>query len=177
MTRPTGASRAITATLLLGAILSACAAPATSPDAAAGSVQTTTAAANAPHPLTTVPGVRVGVQITAVPKAASTAQPTAMPTLPNKSATGTVMPVKPGPTPVKVSSVDGCNRNYGTAAQCVPLLAPGGKAVNCAYLRSSGLFAKPLVVVEDPLGLLKKNNAKRGTTPDGKYTTITGCTD
>ncbi len=177
MTRPTNALRAVTATLLLGTILSACADSTTSPDAAAGSAQTTTAAANAPHPWTTVPGVRVGVQITAVPKAAPTAAPTVLPTLPKKSATGTVMPVKPGPTPVKVTSVDGCNRAYGTASQCVPLLAPSGKAVNCAYLRSSGLFAKPLVVVEDPLGLLKKKNAKRGTTPDGKYMTITGCTD
>lgn len=177
MARPTVAVRAVSATLLLAAVLSACAGPTVSQDAVAGSVQSTTAAANAPHPLTTVPGVRVGEQIPAVGTAAAKPVPTVLATLPVPRAARTVLPDKPHPSPVKVTSVDGCNRAYGTASQCVPLLAPGGKTMTCAYLKSSGLFARPLVVVEDPWGLLKKKNARKGTTPDGRFKTIAGCTD
>lgn len=169
---PANVLRAVGASLILGAAVSACAAPMAAQDQAAASVQSTTAAANAPHPLTTLPGVRVGVQSTDLPTA-----PRTLPALPKARAAGTVMATKTGPTPVKVTSVDGCNRAYGTAAQCVPLVAPGGKAVDCAYLHASGLFDKPLMVIEDPLGLLKKKNAKRGTTPDGKNVTISACTD
>jgi hypothetical protein len=177
MARPTVAVRAVSAAVLLGAVLSACAGPTVPQGAAAGSVQSTTAAANAPHPLTTVPGVRVGVQITAVATPTAKPVPTVLATLPVPRAAGTLLPAKPHPSPVKVTSVDGCNRAYGTASQCVPLLAPGGKAVTCAYLKSSGLFARPLVVVDDPWGLLKKKNARTGTTPDGRFKTIAGCTD
>lgn len=180
MSVQTAMTKALATGLLLGAVASACAAPQTSQDPAALTVLTTTAAANAPHPLTTVPGVRIGVQIPAptavpsTPQATATVAGTATATA---TATGTLLPAKPRPTPVKVTSVDGCNRDYGTAAQCVPLFAPGHKPVTCAYLQSSGLFAKPLVVVRDPLGLLRKKNLRKAMTADRKYATISACTD
>lgn len=182
MHRSTRILRAALVSMVAGAVLSACAVSSTSQSEAAGSVVSTTAAANAPHPLTTVPGVRVGVHVTGGTAAVLTAVPPTspappLPTLAKARVTGTVLPAKRGPAPVRVTSVDGCNRAYGTASQCIPLLAPGGAAVTCAYLQARGLFAKPLIVVTDPLGLLKKPGTKRGTTSDGKYTTIAGCTD
>lgn len=164
--------RGVAATALLVLALSACAAAPVGTAGPAAPVVATTAAANAPHPLTTLPGVRTGV----TPGRASASLST-LPVLPSARATGTVLPARPGPTPVPVTAVDGCNRAYGTADQCVPMRAPGGKPVTCAYLRSSGLFAAPLVVVSDPWGLLKKKHVVRSTTVDGRYTTIMGCTD
>jgi hypothetical protein len=41
--------------------------------------------------------------------------------------------------PVKVAAtVDGCDRNYGTEAQCIPLVFPGKVADRCAWLRDHG---------------------------------------
>jgi len=58
----------------------------------------------------------------------------------------------PHTVPVQAFS-DGCDRGYGTAAQCVPLRAPGNQPVTCGYLLSAGYL--PLVAVQDHLGLVK----------------------
>ncbi|ATO85400.1 hypothetical protein ACWT_5985 [Actinoplanes sp. SE50] len=58
--------------------------------------------------------------------------PAASPAAPRKSPAG----------PVKVSAfVDGCDHNYGTPTQCVPLTFPGGltdAATKCAWLTAHG---------------------------------------
>ncbi|GIF08283.1 hypothetical protein [Actinoplanes siamensis] len=60
--------------------------------------------------------------------------------------------IKPGRSPknpVKVApTVDGCDRNYGTRAQCVPLNFPKGVRDRCAWLKAHG-FSRVKVVVED----------------------------
>jgi hypothetical protein len=42
------------------------------------------------------------------------------------------------PVPVR-SDVDGCNRDYGTAAQCIPKALPGGQGDICSYLAKRGI--------------------------------------
>ena len=62
---------------------------------------------------------------------------------------------------------DGCNHNYGTPTQCVPLRAPGDKPVTCSYLQAAGYLNGGLVVHRDSLNLLAT----------GKHTgaLLTGC--
>jgi hypothetical protein len=50
-----------------------------------------------------------------------------------------------GPAPARALSVpvradvDGCDRNYGETAQCVPNVLPGGQTDVCAYLAQRGI--------------------------------------
>jgi hypothetical protein len=46
-------------------------------------------------------------------------------------------------------TVDGCDRNYGTRAQCVPLKYPQGATDPCDWLRARG-FTGLKVAVKDP---------------------------
>ncbi|MEU8661575.1 hypothetical protein [Actinoplanes philippinensis] len=55
--------------------------------------------------------------------------------------------------PVKVApTVDGCDRNYGTVAQCVPVRFPEGVTDKCAWLRDHGYQAVK-VAAKDRQGL------------------------
>ncbi|GAA2854256.1 hypothetical protein Acy02nite_49410 [Actinoplanes cyaneus] len=60
--------------------------------------------------------------------------------------------IKPGKspkTPVRVAPmVDGCDRNYGTKAQCVPINYPKGVTDRCAWLTAHG-FTRVAVVGKD----------------------------
>ncbi|BCY10264.1 hypothetical protein [Actinoplanes sp. L3-i22] len=61
-----------------------------------------------------------------------------------------IRPGKSPRTPVKVApTVDGCDRNYGTTAQCVPLTYPKGTSDRCAWLKAHG-FTGLKVVAKDP---------------------------
>jgi hypothetical protein len=42
------------------------------------------------------------------------------------------------PVPVR-PDIDGCNRDYGTAAQCIPKALPGGQGDICSYLAKRGI--------------------------------------
>ena len=44
---------------------------------------------------------------------------------------------KTGPVEV-AATVDGCDRNYGTKAQCIPLVFPGKSPDKCGWLRDHG---------------------------------------
>ncbi len=90
-----------------------------------------------------------------------------------------IQPHGSGPSAVAHVGVtaDGCNHNYGTGSQCIPIAAPGGGPESCAALRSQGWFRTPLVVRVDSSGLLRKKNVLTGRTPDGRYVTIRACTD
>ncbi|AEV85042.1 hypothetical protein ACWT_4018 [Actinoplanes sp. SE50] len=60
-----------------------------------------------------------------------------------------VRPQKSPKTPVKVApTVDGCDRNYGTQAQCIPLVYPTGVTDHCAWLAAHG-FTHIKVVGKD----------------------------
>jgi hypothetical protein len=61
-----------------------------------------------------------------------------------------------GSEPV-ASDVDGCNRAYGTAGQCIPTTLPPGVADLCAYLASRG-FPPVRVNGVDPLGVDRDGN-------------------
>jgi hypothetical protein len=69
--------------------------------------------------------------------------------------------IKPGrspKTPVKVApTVDGCDRNYGTKAQCIPSTFPQGVTDRCAWLKAHG-FTAVKVVVKDRQKLDPDNN-------------------
>jgi hypothetical protein len=55
--------------------------------------------------------------------------------------------------PVKVApTVDGCDRNYGTVAQCVPVRFPAGVTDKCAWLRARG-YQNVKVAARDRQGL------------------------
>jgi hypothetical protein len=47
------------------------------------------------------------------------------------------------------STIDGCDRNYGTAAQCVPLTLPNGATNWCAWLAAHGYTNLRVVGVDD----------------------------
>lgn len=47
------------------------------------------------------------------------------------------------------STMDGCDRNYGTAAQCVPLALPNGATNWCAWLAAHGYTNLRVVGVDD----------------------------
>ncbi|MEV6342896.1 hypothetical protein [Actinoplanes sp. NPDC051851] len=59
---------------------------------------------------------------------------------------------KPGkrPTaPVKVApTVDGCDHNYGTRAQCIPVTFPAGVRDKCAWLADHGFRAFRVTVTD-----------------------------
>ncbi|GGM99476.1 hypothetical protein FHR83_000492 [Actinoplanes campanulatus] len=49
-------------------------------------------------------------------------------------------------TPHRVApTIDGCDRNYGTIAQCVPIAFPQGADDRCAWLREHGFTALKVV--------------------------------
>ncbi|WP_436535807.1 hypothetical protein [Actinoplanes sp. HUAS TT8] len=51
--------------------------------------------------------------------------------------------------PLKVPAfVDGCDHNYGTATQCVPLTFPAGVTDKCAWLAAHG-FTDLIVAGKD----------------------------
>ncbi|MFC4069761.1 hypothetical protein [Actinoplanes subglobosus] len=55
--------------------------------------------------------------------------------------------------PVKVpAAVDGCDRNYGTIAHCIPVRFPAGVTDKCAWLRDHG-YRDVKVVAKDRQGL------------------------
>ncbi|WP_433794626.1 hypothetical protein [Actinoplanes sp. CA-252034] len=55
--------------------------------------------------------------------------------------------------PVKVApTVDGCDRNYGTIAQCIPVRFPRGVTDKCAWLRERG-YENIRVAARDRQGL------------------------
>ncbi|WP_328472947.1 hypothetical protein OHA21_11230 [Actinoplanes sp. NBC_00393] len=58
------------------------------------------------------------------------------------------LPRKPSPTaPLAVpANVDGCDRSYGTRAQCVPWVFPPGVTDKCAWLAERGYLDPPLAV-------------------------------
>jgi hypothetical protein len=58
------------------------------------------------------------------------------------------LPRRPSPTaPLKVpANVDGCDRSYGTRAQCVPWVFPPGVTDKCAWLGERGYLDPPLAV-------------------------------
>ena len=71
--------------------------------------------------------------------------------------TASPLPKQKSPTaPLKVSAfVDGCDHNYGTTTQCVPLVFPGGVAGaegKCAWLATHG-FTDLIVAGKDSQGL------------------------
>ena len=49
------------------------------------------------------------------------------------------VPAKGGLTVPVRSDIDGCDRNYGEASQCVPEALPGGQTDICAYLAQRGI--------------------------------------
>jgi hypothetical protein len=53
------------------------------------------------------------------------------------------LPGHSAPAPVP-ATIDGCDRDYGTAAQCIPLVLPPGITDRCAWLRAQGYL--PLTV-------------------------------
>ncbi|WP_436533650.1 hypothetical protein [Actinoplanes sp. HUAS TT8] len=60
-----------------------------------------------------------------------------------------IRPGKSPKIPVKVApTVDGCDRNYGTKAQCIPLNYPAGVKDRCAWLKAHG-FTGIKVVAKD----------------------------
>jgi hypothetical protein len=68
-----------------------------------------------------------------------------------QAATGQVDNVKPGAVEVAVPvHMSGCDTNYGTANQCVPLTIPGSTpAAKCAWLKSMGFGALQVTVTND----------------------------
>jgi hypothetical protein len=55
--------------------------------------------------------------------------------------------------PVKVApAVDGCDRNYGTVAHCIPIRFPEGVTDKCAWLRDHG-YRNVKVAAKDRQGL------------------------
>jgi hypothetical protein len=55
--------------------------------------------------------------------------------------------------PVRVApTVDGCDRNYGTVAQCIPVRFPAGVTDKCAWLRARG-YQNVKVAARDRQGL------------------------
>ena len=71
--------------------------------------------------------------------------------------TASPLPQQKSPTaPLKVSAfVDGCDHNYGTTTQCVPLVFPGGVTGakdKCAWLAAHG-FTDLIVAGRDSQGL------------------------
>jgi hypothetical protein len=55
--------------------------------------------------------------------------------------------------PVKVApAVDGCDRNYGTIAHCIPVRFPAGVTDKCAWLRERG-YKNVKVAARDRQGL------------------------
>jgi hypothetical protein len=100
---------------------------------------------------------------------------------PGQGAAAAPSTVPHGSGPLAVASVaadsDGCNHDYGTSGECVPLVAPGGGPMNCAELTELGFFKTPLLVSIDSLGLMTKPNVKMGLAADGEHMTVSGCTD
>ena len=91
-----------------------------------------------------------------------------MPASPGVAAPSTV-PNGTGSHDVPAPNVDGCNRAYGVATQCVPLRAPGGGPITCAVLQAYHYL--PLLVTEDPLHLTSRATVR----VSGGRTYITGC--
>ncbi|BEL08582.1 hypothetical protein Q0Z83_067730 [Actinoplanes sichuanensis] len=55
--------------------------------------------------------------------------------------------------PVKVApTVDGCDRNYGTVAHCIPIRFPAGVTDKCVWLRDHG-YRNVKVAAKDRQGL------------------------
>jgi hypothetical protein len=48
------------------------------------------------------------------------------------------IPDRPGPPAEVRPDVDGCNRAYGDAGQCIPSTLPPGTSDLCQYLREQG---------------------------------------
>ncbi len=75
-------------------------------------------------------------------QAAPSTQPSRTPAAAAPDSTlGTNLPTGPDGQPVPVSAnIDGCDHNYADADDnanvCVPLAAPGGGTVDCAYIRA-----------------------------------------
>ncbi|WP_285558872.1 hypothetical protein [Actinoplanes regularis] len=56
-----------------------------------------------------------------------------------------IRPGKSPKAPVRVTpNVDGCDRNYGTKAQCVPVTFPKGVTDRCAWLKAHGFTGVPV---------------------------------
>lgn len=90
---------------------------------------------------------------------------------PSTAARPSIVPNGSGPHVVAAPDVDGCNRVYGSLAQCVPLHAPGGGPLTCAVLREYHYL--PLLVTKDPLGLLSRKGSTTRVKAGKRY--LTGC--
>jgi hypothetical protein len=125
--------------------------------------------------------------LTGLPAAAGSSPPTSPTTAPSTSAastaseratpgttayaTGVARPPSGVASSVPVHDSDGCDRSYGVPGQCIPVVAPGGAPVTCAFLAAQGFL--PLLVTEDHLALLTAPGA-RGRLVDGaRY--LVGC--
>jgi hypothetical protein len=150
------------AILAVGAVPAAAGStPARSPVASAASTSPPTTAPTTPSTPATDPASPAPTASPAAVSTAAGAPPPGAPTasLPPLAGVTTATPPRPhmitnfanrlGPrrtappgraltVPVR-SDVDGCDRNYGTAGQCVPGTLPAGQTDVCAYLAQRGI--------------------------------------
>ena len=135
--------------------------PAPAAAAAVPAVSDATRPSSAPAPMAPVPTRSDPAPSPAKPGATADAVPAATPAPFVQhfadGPTASPLPRQKSPTaPLKVPAfVDGCDHNYGTTTQCVPLVFPGGVAGaegKCAWLAAHG-FTDLIVAGKDSQGL------------------------
>jgi len=135
--------------------------PAPAAAAAVPAVSDATRPSSAPAPMAPVPTRSDPAPSPAKPGATADAVPAATPAPFVQhfadGPTASPLPRQKSPTaPLKVPAfVDGCDHNYGTTTQCVPLVFPGGVAGaegKCAWLATHG-FTDLIVAGKDSQGL------------------------